>query len=253
MITPLKPQHQTYTKTKKTTTTEKNVYKILENMENRFYQMSENLQRKQETQLNAAFEQSHQTIIEFNTQQNQRNESQRGSTQVADFRPQRSETQNNSTMDTQNNSTREPPLPFYKQLTSMSINDEQQIETSNSNGSVPKTIKPFDDTDPGYTVEEYLNSLIAATIFSNGIEPVNRPSHHQWKVKRAALILLHTLPGRAQKWYSALPSETKLDRNYSVKNSQIYLIRKSQNNRLKYFHNNSKTYKQILEITRVKD
>ena len=47
-------------------------------------------------------------------------------------------------------------------------------------------------------------------IFSNGIEPVNRPGHHQWKVKRAALIL-HSLQGPAQKWYSALPSETKLE------------------------------------------
>ena len=47
-------------------------------------------------------------------------------------------------------------------------------------------------------------------IFSNGIEPVNKSGHHQWKVKRAALIL-HTLQGPPQKWYSTLPSETKLD------------------------------------------
>ena len=92
----------------------------------------------------------------------------------------------------------------------MSINKEPQIETPNSKGSVPTTIKPFDSTDPGYTVEEYLNSFFAAIIFSNGIEPVNRPGQHQWKVKRAALIL-HTLQGPAQKWYSSLPSETKLD------------------------------------------
>ena len=47
-------------------------------------------------------------------------------------------------------------------------------------------------------------------IFSSGIEPVNKPRHHQWKVKRAALIL-HTLQGPAQKWYFTLPSESKLD------------------------------------------
>ena len=47
-------------------------------------------------------------------------------------------------------------------------------------------------------------------IFSSGIEPVNKPGNHQWKLKRAALIL-HTLQGPAQKWYSTLPSETKLD------------------------------------------
>ena len=91
----------------------------------------------------------------------------------------------------------------------MSINQEPQIETLSSNGSLPTTIKPFDGTDLGYTVEEHLNSIIAAMIFINGIEPVNKPGHHQWKVKRAALIL-HSLQGPAQKWYSNLPSENKL-------------------------------------------
>ena len=61
----------------------------------------------------------------------------------------------------------------------MSINEEPQKETLSSNGSVPTTIKPFDGTDPGYTVEEYLISIIAAMIFSNGIEPVKKPGHHQ--------------------------------------------------------------------------
>ena len=90
----------------------------------------------------------------------------------------------------------------------MSINEEPQIEQNISSGSVPTTIRPFDGTDPGYTVEEYLNSIVATMIFSSGIEPVNKPGHHQWKVKRAALVL-HTLQGPAQKWYSTLPSEKK--------------------------------------------
>ena len=92
----------------------------------------------------------------------------------------------------------------------MSIHEKPQIEQNISSGSVPTTIRPFDGTDPAYTVEEYLNSIVAAMIFSSGIEPVNKPGHHQWRVKRAALIL-HTLQGPAQKWYSTLPSETKLD------------------------------------------
>ena len=92
----------------------------------------------------------------------------------------------------------------------MSINEEPQIEQNISSGSVPTTIRPFDGTDPAFTVEEHLNSIVAAVIFSSGIEPVNKPGHHQWKVKRAALIL-HTLQGPAQKWYSTLPSESKLD------------------------------------------
>ena len=92
----------------------------------------------------------------------------------------------------------------------MSIHEEPQIEQNISSGSVPTTIRPFDGTDPAHTVEEHLNSIVAAMIFSSGIEPVNKPGHHQWKVKRAALIL-HILQGSAQKWYSTLPSETKLD------------------------------------------
>ena len=92
----------------------------------------------------------------------------------------------------------------------MSTNEGPQIEQNISSGSVPTTIRPFDGTDPEYTVEEYLNSIVAAMIFSIGIEPANQAGHQQWKVKRAALIL-HTLHGPVQKWYSTLPSETKLD------------------------------------------
>ena len=71
----------------------------------------------------------------------------------------------------------------------MSINEESHMEPTKFNGSVPTTKKPFNGTDPGYNVDEKLNSIIAAMIFSNGIELVNRPGHHQWKVKRAALII----------------------------------------------------------------
>ena len=177
-------------------------------MKNKFNRISKNLKRKHEAQLNEAYDQIQQTIIELNTQHNQRNAlntQNRRRTEIYDQRQQQSEN-----TEIQNNSVSEPPLSFYKQLTSMSINEEPQIDTLSSNGSVPTTIKPFDGTDPGYTVEEYLNSIIAAMIFSNFIEPVYKPGHHQWKVKREALIL-HTLQGPAQKWYSTLPSETKLD------------------------------------------
>ena len=98
----------------------------------------------------------------------------------------------------------------------MSIHEEPQIEQNLSSGSVPTTIRPFDGTDPAYTVEEYLNSIVAAMIFSSGKESVNKQGHHQWRVKRAALIL-HTLQGPAQKWYSTPPSETKLDWETSCK------------------------------------
>ena len=92
----------------------------------------------------------------------------------------------------------------------MSIHEEPQIEQNVCSGSVPTTIRPLDGTDPAYTVEEYLSRIFAAMIFSSGIEPVNKPGNHQRKVKRAALIL-DTLQGPAQKWYSTRPSEKKLD------------------------------------------
>ena len=54
----------------------------------------------------------------------------------------------------------------------MSIHEEPQIEQNISSGSVTTTIRPFDGTDPAYSVEEYFNSVVAAMIFSSGIELV---------------------------------------------------------------------------------
>ena len=113
----------------------------------------------------------------------------------------------------------------------MSIHEEPQIEQNISSGSVPTTIRPFDGTDPAYTVEEYLNTIVAAMIFSSDIEPVNKPGHHQWKVIRAALIL-HTLQGPVQKWYSTLPSETKLDWETFCKEFSD-MTQRNQNNKQK--------------------
>ena len=223
--------------------------------------MKERLQQKQETQLNQAFEQIHQTIIKFNTQQNQRiaNNSnyQRRKNQVTELRPQRSEKQTNGT---QNATIAETPLQFYKQLTSMSINEEISMELKISNGSVPTAIKPMDCTDPGYTVyldiqisgyTEYLNSIIAAMILSNGIEPVNQPGHYQLKIKRAALII-HLKNDQLKK--STLLYQVKLNwiGNNSVKKSQICLIPKNQNNKEILYYNKFKNSPMNLpEITRI--
>ena len=123
--------------------------------------------------MSQAFEQIHQTNIEINKQQNKRiefnNNQHRLSTQVSELRSQRSEIPRNTNVQKQRS---EPPLTLYKQLTCMSIKDEAQMKSTNSNGIVPTAIKPFDGTDPGYTDEEYLNIITAAMIFSNGIEPV---------------------------------------------------------------------------------
>ena len=197
--------------------------KLIDNIEIKFRKINENIERKQEEAIEMVFNKLERTLDNINRQNNLRSENGNSkndrnsntnniqNNNTRNNRQQENRTRSNSiTTEERETTVTEPPLPFYKQLKSMSIHEEPQIEQNISSGSVPTTIRPFDGTDPAYTVEEYLNSIVAAMIFSSGIEPINKPGHHQWKVKRAALIL-HTLQGSAQKWYSTLPRETKLD------------------------------------------
>ena len=219
-----------------TQTVTKHTNKLINNLEEKYHRMSRNMEKRQEEALEMVINKLDRTLDNLQGQSNYRtgyehplhNRNQenpfhnRNYEHTTNENIQNTDRHSNQQQENQNRRTNsittqerettvvEPPLPFYKQLTSMSINEDPQIEQNISSGSVPTTIRPFDGTDPAYTVEEYLNSIVAAMIFSSGIEPVNKPGHHQWKVKRAALIL-HTLQGPAQKWYSTLPSETKLD------------------------------------------
>ena len=197
---------------------------LINNIENIFRQINENIERKQEEAIEMVFDKLERTLDNINRQNNLRSENGNSNndrnsntnniqnTNIQNNRQQENRTRRSNSITTEERETTvtEPPLPFYKQLTSMSIHEEPQIEQNISSGSVPTTIRPLDGTNPAYTVEEYLNSIVAAVIFSSDIQPVIKPGHHQWKVKRAALIL-HTLQGPAQKWCSTLPSETKLD------------------------------------------
>ena len=219
-----------------TQTVTKHTDKLINNLEEKYHRMSRNMEKRQEEALEMVINKLDRTLDNLQGQNNYRTEYEhplhnrnqenpfhnRNHEHTTNENIQNTDRHSNQQQGNQNRRTNsitteerettvvEPPLPFYKQLTSMSINEDPQIEQNISSGSVPTTIRPFDGTDPAYTVEEYLNSIVAAMIFSSGIEPVNKPGHHQWKVKRAALIL-HTLQGPAQKWYSTLPSETKLD------------------------------------------
>ena len=230
--------------------------KLIDNIENKFRQINENRERKQDEALQSMFNRFERTINEINIQYNTRTENrnvednsiQNNRHEIRSRRSTPSTTNSNTTEERETTVT-EPPLPFYKQLTSMSINVETQIEQNISSGSVPTTIRPFDGTDPAYTVEEYLNSIVAAMIFSSGIEPVNKLGHHQWKVKRAALIL-HTLQGPAQKWYSTLPSETKLDwETFCKEFSDMFDSEKSKQQAKIVLQQLQKTCKRIITIT----
>ena len=219
-----------------TQTVTKHTNNLINNLEEKYHRMSRNMEKRQEEALEMVINKLDRTLDNLQGQNNYRTEYEhplhnrnqenpfhnRNHEYTTNENIQNTDRHSNQQQGNQNRRTNsitteerettvvEPPLPFYKQLTSMSINEDPQIEQNISSGSVPTTIRPFDGTDPAYTVEEYLNSIVAAMIFSSGIEPVNKPGHQQWKVKRAALIL-HTLQGPAQKWYSTLPSETKLD------------------------------------------
>ena len=62
----------------------------------------------------------------------------------------------------------------------------------------------FTETDPEYSVEDYLNAVTANLILNIGPEPINTPLHQNWIHIRTALIQT-TLDGAAQKWFSVLP------------------------------------------------
>ena len=200
-------------KDEKTAKVTNHTNKLINNLEHKFIQINRNIERKQEEALGMMFDKLNKTLEDINRQSNIRIETRdTEKNSIQKNRQSEIQTRRNTSITTGERETTvtEPHLPIHKQLASMSINEEPQIEQNVSSGSVPTRVRPIEGTDPAYTVEEYLNNFVAAMIFSSGIEPINKPGHHQLKVKRAALIL-HTLQAPAQKWYSTLPSETKLD------------------------------------------
>ena len=113
------------------------------------------------------FDRLNKTLEEISRQNNIRTENRNTEiNHIPNNRQPDTHTRTTTSMTTEGRETMvtEPPLLFYKQLTSMSINEEPQLEQSISSGST--TIRPFDGTDLAYTVEEYLNSIVAAIMFS---------------------------------------------------------------------------------------
>ena len=68
----------------------------------------------------------------------------------------------------------------------------------------------FTGADPEYSVEDYLNAVTASLILNIGSEPIITPLHQIWIHRRTALIQT-TLYGAAQKWFSVLPIDIKID------------------------------------------
>ena len=179
-----------------TATVTNHTNKLIDDLEMNYQQMNKRMEKRQEEALEMVFNRLDKTLDNINIQTNLRTENEQlftnrnidnttnkniqiNNRQYNRQQENRNRRTNSITTEERETTAVEPPLPFYKQLTSMSINEEPQIEQSFSSGSVPTTIRPFDGTDPAYTVEEHLNSIVAAMIFSSGIEPVNKPGHHQ--------------------------------------------------------------------------
>ena len=68
----------------------------------------------------------------------------------------------------------------------------------------------FTDTDPEYSVEDFLNAVTANLILNIGPEPIKTPLHQNSIHRRTALIQT-TLNGGAQKLFSGLLINTKTD------------------------------------------
>ena len=76
--------------------------------------------------------------------------------------------------------------------------------------SSDKTLIVFTGTDPGHSVEDYLNAVTANLMLCLGPEPLNTPLHQHWIHRRTALIKT-TPDGVAHKWFSVLPIDFKSD------------------------------------------
>ena len=73
-----------------------------------------------------------------------------------------------------------------------------------------KPLMVFPGTDSEYSVEDYLNPVRTNLLLNIVAETVKTTLHQNWIHRRTALIQT-TLDGAAQKWFSILPIDTKLD------------------------------------------
>ena len=150
-----------------TATVTNHTNKLIDDLEIKYQQMNRRMEKRQEEALEMVFDRLDKTLDNINRQTNLRTESEqlftnRNIDNIANEniqnqqhnRQQENRNRRNNSITTEERETTvvEPPPSFYKQLTSMSINEEPQIEQSISSGSVPTTIRPFDGTDPAYAV-----------------------------------------------------------------------------------------------------
>ena len=87
----------------------------------------------------------------------------------------------------------------------MTINPYLMVRYSISSD---KPLMVFKGTDLEYSVEDYLNTVLATLFLNIGPEPVTTPLHQNWIHRRTAIIQT-TVDCAAQKWFSTLPLDLK--------------------------------------------
>ena len=107
--------------------------------------------------------------------------------------------------------TTNAPTPYYLQAASTQtpstvVRRNTPMINSNLGCSVPmqQSLRPFDGTDPTYTIEDFLNAITANMVLTAGPEQTDSPFQEAWILKRYAMIQ-KVLIGPAQQWYSHLP------------------------------------------------
>ena len=145
-----------------TATVTNHTNKLIDNLEMKYQQMNRNMEKRQYEALEMVFDRLDKTLENIQRQNNFRTENDNiqnnrntdnnnmhhNNNQNNRQQENRTRRTNSITTEERETTVTEPPLPFYKQLTAMSINEEPQIEQSISSGSVPTTKRPFDGTDP---------------------------------------------------------------------------------------------------------
>ena len=128
--------------------------KLIDNIENKFRQINENIEKKQEEAIEMVFDKLERTLDNINRQNILRAENENSNkdgnsnnnniqnTEIPNNRQQENRTgrSNSITIEERETTVTGTPFPFYKQLTSMSIHEEPQIEQNISSGSLPTTI-----------------------------------------------------------------------------------------------------------------
>ena len=136
--------------------------KLIDNIENKFRQINENIERGQEEAIEIVFDKLERTLDNINRQNNLRPENGNSNndrnsnnnnniqnTNIQNNRQQENRNRRSNSITTEERETTvtEPPLPFYKQLTSMSIHEQLTSDLFGNQQNIADEIDISDSED----------------------------------------------------------------------------------------------------------